>query len=228
MRMIMFIVAGAMILTGCESTNQGSVVKQSDLVNAVDVGITPTDQQTKPIWITSLGSFKRSNPEMAKKYIIVVGTSQPVESQQFEQNAEKSAYANAIDNLVYAIGIDVEKFNTGSEVWSNETRDLVIGTFKKAMTYEMGKHKINVENDSWYGYYVKENAMSARGSQKMQSYMKKGLFILDKSRLDANLAKNVAQTFEKKLAERVTLNKATQKRLANQAAQMTANAFGAK
>ncbi len=227
----------AVLVSGCSTTTPNAeksvIVKPlanpiavSDVVKPKDVGMTPTDYNTKPVWTYSLGQFKRANPDLVKNYIIVVGTSQPVESQQFEQVAEKSAYDNAIDNLVKALGIDVEKLKTGSEVWSNETRDLVIGSFKKAMTTVMAKHRINVENDSWYGYYIKENALSDSGTQKMQSYIKKGLFTLDKARLNGGLSKDIAKEFKKKLEQRVQLNKDTQKRLANKAEELTSKMFG--
>ena len=162
-----------------------------------------------PLWVRSAGKWQedwsKTHRDDADRYIWVVGTSLPVESEAFERNAEKSAIDDAMDRLVEALGVSANRLAMSTEAWSDETRDLVIGSYKEALNIQMGRRNINLQPYEWYTYEA--------GSGARKSFMKKGWFRLDKELLDQNLADETAAEFARKLRERSKLNAKVQEEL---------------
>jgi len=110
-----------------------------------------------------------------------------------------------MDRLVEALGVSVNRLAMSTEAWSDETRDLVIGSYKEALSIQMGRRNINLQPYEWYQYEA--------GSGAGKSFMKKGWFRLDKKLLDQNLANETAAEFARKLRERSKLNAQVQEEL---------------
>jgi hypothetical protein len=175
-----------------------------------------------PEWVASLGAWEEQwndrHPAAGGRYLWVVGTSDPVESVTFDRNAERSASDQAVSELVRALGISVNSLGLGTDAWSNETRDLVIGSYKEALQAQLGRRNVNLRIHEWYAYETE--TPSPHGGMQT-SYLKKGLFRLDKQALDASLADETVEEFAGKLRERVKANAEVQKELVDRAKQLT-------
>ncbi len=213
-------IAGIATFTGCNNYVEEEGIKEIDqerVVKLDELGMKATDYTGRPLWTYSMGRFRLKHPDLASKYIFVVGISQPVGSLKEEQEAKRSATDDAINNLTRALGIDVETLKEKTDKFSNETGELVMGTFKKAVTREMSKHRINLQNFDWFGYNIKEKSKGPRGNFVNESYMTKGLFTLDKAKFDKDFAAQVANTFKKELQSTKGVNQDLRAKLANQA-----------
>jgi len=170
-----------------------------------------------PLWTRSVGEWEqewnKAHPEDADRYIWVVGTSGPVESEVFERNAEKSAADDAMEQLVNALGVSASRLAMGVEAWSDETRDLVIGSYKEALKVQMARRNVNLRVYDWYRYRA--------GSGAATSFLKKGLFRLDRRILDQNLADETAAEFARNLKARAKLNAQVQKELVDRVKEVT-------
>ncbi len=216
--LMLALVAGLVLMIGCSSTGTEGPTTIFD----PNTTIKEIEPAPKPMWVNSLGLWEedwtKDHKDEGARFLWVVGTSQPVESIRFEQNAEKSASDQAIFELVRALGVTIDSLNLRTEAWSNETRDLVIGTYKEALEHQMARHEVNFKNYAWFGYVIEEPGI---GGYKQQSYIKKGLYRLDKKSLSNSLAEDTAEEFAEKMKERVKANVEAQKELVNRAKELT-------
>ena len=209
----LIVVGGILFAAGCRTTPAPQAPK---LGEAEDTSTKIVEMEPqKPLWVDSVGPWEEEwnagHANEVGQYIWVVGTSQKVESIAFEQAAIKGASDHAIRELTNALGITVESLEIGTEAWSNETRDLVIGTYKEALATQIAEHKLNFQPYSWFSYVVEEPA--GVGGYKPTSYIKKGLFRLDKNSLNAAVVEATTEEFAKGLEKRVKVNRETQRKL---------------
>ncbi|NQT21361.1 MAG: hypothetical protein HQ592_16765 [Planctomycetes bacterium] len=222
---VLAVIAGLLGGMGCKSTEPviGDGGKEKTTDDNGGSGTTITEfEPLKPKWVNSLGEWeedwRKDHKDEANRYLWVVGTSLAVESIEREQEAIKSASDNAIFELVRALGISVDTFGTRTEAWSNETRDLVIGSYKEALQTEMGSHDVNFKNHAWFGYVMTSTGI---GGYTRSAYIKKGLYKLDKKTVDMAFVEDTAKGFAKKLDERLKENATVQKELVNRAKEAT-------
>jgi len=209
------------VIIGCGGGN--NVIGKSDTDNG-DKIIEQEPQQ--PEWVNALGrweeEWKKDHPEEARRYIWVVATSLPVDSLDREQWAEKSAQEQAIEELIHTLGITVNSLGMETEAWSDETRDLVIGSYKEAVKTQMANHKVNFKIYEWYRYVVETTGI---GGTRKRSYIKKGLFRLDKALFDEKFVDDTIDEFAKNMSERIKKNTEVQKELVNRAKEQTRKAM---
>ena len=172
------------------------------------------------VWINAPGpwvdNWKKDNPNEADRYLWTVGVSDTMPSRANLQHARKSARADAIKGLVAKLGITVNTLKLTGEDWTNETRQLVIGTYAQSLETQMAQHDVNLDAYLWCGK-DKEDTTVITG----KSFVEHGLFRLDKNRLTESLAEDTAKDFEKNVKEHRELTQKAQKEAVDRAKELT-------
>jgi len=205
------------VMVGCSAKPQGPIGRTDGTGDRII-----QEEPKQPEWVNSRGPWEeewnKDHPQEADRYIWVVGTSQAVDSLDREQWAEKSAQDQAIEELINALGQTVNTVAMETEAWSDETRDLVIGAYKEAVKAQIADHKINFQNYQWYRYVVSTTGI---GGLKKDSYLKKGLFRLDKMMLTQKVVDETVAD----VGKRIEKNTEVQKELVNRAKEQTRKAM---
>jgi len=188
----LLIMLGIGMLTGCGSITMQDVNEYQGMVSITG---------NNPEWVNSLGEFKENHPEMNKKYLIVVGTSLPIDSQSLEQLAEKTAYDNAIDNVIRELGFIVTSTSNGSiTTVYNGNKIKINGENINNKVEESGNKLLNIRTYAWETYMIKEYAYDDVKSTTVigkktyneintrikinRKYIKKGLFLLNRDAIN--------------------------------------------
>jgi len=210
-------VAAVVVSVGCSAKPQGPIGRTDGTGDRII-----QEEPKQPKWVNALGPWEeewnKDHPQEANRYIWVVATSQAVDSLDREQWAEKSAQDQAIEELINAMGQTVNTVAMETEAWSDETRDLVIGAYKEAVKTQIANHKVNFRNYEWYRYITDTTGI---GGVRRDSYLKKGLFRLDKT----GFTKEVVDDTVAEMGKRIEKNTEVQKELVNRAKEQTRKAM---